>query len=151
MCGKMPFGLKIAIINRAFRKQMDEKAAAMGLTSVQLRVLGSVSRLEEKGEEEIHQNDLERIEHVTHPAMTKIIQKLERKGFLKCVPGTTDRRYKKITCTAKSVGIHKIILGQDEEVLSVLCKDLSEEQKTMFLKSIDDVLRNIDSDIVFKD
>ena len=42
----MPFGLKIAIINRAFRKKLDEKAAAMGLTAVQLRVLGSVSRLE---------------------------------------------------------------------------------------------------------
>ena len=58
----MPFGLKIAIINRAFRKKLDEKAAAMGLTAVQLRVLGSVSRLEAAGEEEIHQNDLERLE-----------------------------------------------------------------------------------------
>ena len=46
MPGMMPFGLKIAIINRAFRKRMDEKAADMGLTSVQLRVLGSISRLE---------------------------------------------------------------------------------------------------------
>ena len=33
MPGMMPFGLKIAIINRAFRKRMDEKAADMGLTS----------------------------------------------------------------------------------------------------------------------
>ena len=47
--GMMPFGLKIAIINRAFRKRLDEKAAALGLTSVQLRVLGSISRLEEAG------------------------------------------------------------------------------------------------------
>ena len=48
----MPFGLKIAIINRAFRKKLDEKAGAMGLTSVQLRVLGSISRLEAAGERE---------------------------------------------------------------------------------------------------
>lgn len=68
----MPFGLKIAIINRTFRKKMDEKAAAMGLTSVQLHVLGSISRLEAAGETELHQNDLERIEHVTHPAMTTV-------------------------------------------------------------------------------
>lgn len=46
----MPFGLKIAIINRAFRKKLDEKAAALGLTAVQLRVLGSISRLEAAGE-----------------------------------------------------------------------------------------------------
>ena len=142
----MPFGLKIAIVNRAFRKKMDDKAASMGLTSVQLRVLGSVSRLEEKGEGEIHQNDLERIEHVTHPAMTKLIQKLESKGFIKCVPSEIDRRYKRIICTEKSAGIHKVILRHDTEVLSDLSKGLTDEQKIILTQSIDIVLRNIDSD-----
>lgn len=67
--GPLPFGLKISIISRAFRKKMDEKACAMGLITVQLRVLGAVSLLEESGETDIHQNDLEKIERVTHPAM----------------------------------------------------------------------------------
>ena len=146
MAVRMPFGLKIAIIDRAFRKRMDEKAADMGLTSVQLRVLGSVSRLEDKGVTEIHQNDLERIEHVTHPAMTKIIQKLEAKGFLKCVPATKDRRCKIITSTEKSSGIHNLILGQDEEVLSQLCGNFTEEQKKELIKLTDLILKNIDSD-----
>ena len=140
----MPFGLKIVIINRAFRKRMDEKASAMGLTSVQLRVLGSVSRLEAAGETEIHQNDLERIEHVTHPAMTKLLQRLESKGFIQCVPSAKDRRYKKITCTEKSTGIHKMILSQDEEVLSELCENFTEEQKATLLQLMDMLLKNID-------
>lgn len=145
MAIKMPFGLKIAIINRAFRKKMDEKAAAMGLTSVQLRVLGSVSRLEEKGVE-IHQNDLERIEHVTHPAMTKIIQKLQAKGFLNCVPATTDKRCKIITSTEKSSGIHNLILEQDDEVLSKLCKNFTDGQKEELLRLTGLILENIDSE-----
>lgn len=143
----MPFGLKIAIINRAFRKKMDEKASAMGLTSVQLRVLGSVSRLEAAGETEIHQNDLERIEHVTHPAMTKLLQRLESKGFIRCVPSAKDRRYKKITCTEKSKGIHNMILAQDEEVLSELCRDFTNEQKEALMQIADLLLKNIDSEI----
>lgn len=142
----MPFGLKIAIINRAFRKKMDEKASAMGLTSVQLRVLGSVSRLEAAGEREIHQNDLERIEHVTHPAMTKLLQRLESKGFIRCVPSAQDRRYKKITCTEKSTGIHKMILAQDQEVLAELCGNFTEEQKKTLLQLADMILENIDSE-----
>ncbi len=146
MKSAMPFGLKIAIINRAFRKKMDEKASMMGLTSVQLRVLGSVSRLEDAGETEIHQNDLERIEHVTHPAMTKLIQRLESKGFIQCVPSSKDRRYKKITCTKKSTGIHKMILAQDEEVFSLLCRDLSEEQKENLVQAVDTILKNIDAE-----
>ena len=146
MKSAMPFGLKIAIINRAFRKKMDEKASMMGLTSVQLRVLGSVSRLEDAGETEIHQNDLERIEHITHPAMTKLIQRLESKGFIQCVPSSKDRRYKKITCTKKSTGIHKMILAQDEEVFSLLCRDLSEEQKENLVQAVDTILKNIDAE-----
>lgn len=146
MLGMMPFGLKIAIINRAFRKKLDEKAAAMGLTAVQLRVLGSISRLEASGETEIHQNDLERIEHVTHPAMTKLLQRLESKGFINCVPSAMDRRYKKITCTEQSADIYKMILAQDEEVFGELCRTLSEEQKQEFMLLADIILKNIDSE-----
>ncbi len=144
--GAMPFGLKIAIINRAFRKKLDEKASALDLTAVQLRVLGSVSRLEEAGVKEIHQNDLEQIERVTHPAMTKLLQRLEAKGFVKCVPSELDRRYKKIICTEKSAGIHKMILAQDEEVLSELCSNFSDKQKKEFIQMADMILKNIDSD-----
>lgn len=144
MPGMMPFGLKIAIINRAFRKEMDEKTSDMGLTSVQLRVLGSVSRLEAAGETEIHQNDLERIEHVTHPAMTKLLQRLEAKGFIQCVPSARDRRYKKITCTEKSRGIHNLILAQDAEVLSQLCAGFSQEEKETLLRLADKLLDRID-------
>lgn len=149
MSDSMPCGLKIAILNRAFRKKLDEKAAAMGLTSVQLRVLGSVSRLEEKGKGEIHQNDLEKLEHVTHPAMTKLLQKLESKGFVKCVASSLDRRYKNVMCTEKSRGIHKVILSHDKEVFDELCKDLSEEQKESFQTLVSLILKDIDSDKIF--
>lgn len=144
--GTMPFGLKIAIINRAFRKKLDEKAGTMGLTAVQLRVLGSVSRLEAAGETEIHQNDLERIEHVTHPAMTKLLQRLESKGFIRCVPSGLDRRYKKITCTERSAGIHHMILEQDEEVLSELCRNFTREQREALQQLADRLLENIEAE-----
>lgn len=141
----MPFGLKIAVINRAFRQKLDEKASALGLTAVQLRVLGSISRLEAAGETEIHQNDLERLEHVSHPAMTKLLQRLEAKGVVRCVPSTKDRRYKKVTCTEKSAGIYKMILEQDQEVFDELCHNLSEEQRQEFSHLADLILQNIDS------
>ena len=142
----MPFGLKLSILYRAFRKRMDEKASAMGLTSVQLRVLGSVSRLEAAGNTEIHQNDLERIEHVTHPAMTKLLQRLESKGFIQCVPSAKDRRYKSISCTEKSKGIHKVILAQDAEVLAELCRDFTPEQREMLVQTVDLLLNRIGLD-----
>lgn len=142
----MPFGLKIAIINRAFRKKLDEKASTMGLTSVQLRVLGSISRLEAAGETEIHQNDLERLEHITHPAMTKHIQKLEQKGFIRCVASEQDRRYKKITCTEQSAGIYKTILAHDKEVFEELCGALTPEQQEELLRLTDILMKRVDTE-----
>lgn len=139
----MPFGLKIAIINRAFRKKLDEKASTLGLTAVQLRVLGSISRLEASGESEIHQKDLERLEHVTHPAMTKLLQRLEAKGFIRCVPSSQDRRYKKITCTEQSAEIYKMILAQDKEVFDELCCSLTEAQRQDLIYLADMILKNI--------
>lgn len=102
--------------------------------------------MEASGVSEIHQNDLEQIEHVTHPAMTKLLQRLESKGFIQCVPSARDRRYKKITCTEQSAGIHNMILAQDEEVLSELCKDFTQEQKDELLKLADLILKTIDSE-----
>lgn len=142
----MPFGLKIAIINRAFRKRLDEKAADLGLTAVQLRVLGSISRLEAAGETEIHQNDLERLEHVTHPAMTKHLQRLERKGFIRCAPSTADRRYKKVSCTEQSSGIHNMILEQDGQVFAELCRTLTEPQRLELVQLADMILENLDAE-----
>ena len=142
----MPFGLKIAIINRAFRKRLDEKAAGLGLTSVQLRILGSISRLEASGEAEIHQNDLERLEHVTHPAMTKHLQRLESKGFIRCASSAADRRYKKVSCTERSAGIHNMILAQDKEVFAELCRTLTEPQKQELVQLADMILENLDAE-----
>lgn len=140
----MPFGLKIAIINRAFRKKLDEKASDMGLTAVQLRVLGSISRLEAIGETEIHQNDLERLEHITHPAMTKHIQKLEQKGFIHCVPSEQDRRYKKITCTEQSNRMYQTILTHDTEVFEELCKNLTQEQQNTLIQLINTMVQGLE-------
>lgn len=137
----MPFGLKIAVINREFRRRMDEKAADMGLTWAQLRVLGSISRLEAAGREEIHQNDLERIEHVTHPAMTRMLRRLERKGLIRCVPSETDRRYKRVVCTEGTVGIHERILAQDRAVLKELCRTFEPGQREQ-LEGLVDLLIN---------
>jgi DNA-binding MarR family transcriptional regulator len=146
MSGTMPFGLKFAIINRSFEKKLDEKASAMGLTAVQLRVLATVSRLEASGETEIHQNDLERIHHVSHPAMTKLLQRMESKGFVRCVPGVQDRRYKNVSSTERSAGIHKTVLAYDDEAFSELCKNFTESQKESFRLMTDMIIKNIDSE-----
>lgn len=140
---KMPLGLMFAIIDRAFKKKVDKKIQDMELTPVQFRVLGEISHLESKGVEEINQRDLEKVEKITHPAMTGIIQRLESKGFIICTPSPRDKRYKKISCTDKTTDIHKMIDIMDEQLLAELCQGLSREEIDTYVRITKHIIKNI--------
>lgn len=140
---KMPLGLMFAIIDRAFKKKVDKKIQDMELTPVQFRILGEISHLESKGVEEINQRDLEKVEKITHPAMTGIIQRLESKGFIICTPSPRDKRYKKISCTDKTTDIHKMIDIMDEQLLAELCQGLSQEEIDTYVRITKHIISNI--------
>lgn len=65
------------------------------------------------------------------------------KGFLICAPSENDRRYKKISCTEKSRGIHKEIAKKEAQVVKEMCKDFTPEQMETFLQMTEMMLQNI--------
>ena len=68
------------------------------------------------------------------------------RSLIRCVPSERDRRYKKITCTEQSAEIYKMILAQDQEVFSELCRTLTKEQQQQLLVLADMILKNIDEE-----
>ena len=78
--------------------------------------------------------------------MTKHLQRLESKGFIRCAPSTADRRYKKVSCTEQSSGIHNMILEQDGEVFAELCRTLTEPQRLELVQLADMILENLDAE-----
>lgn len=137
-------GLRFSILDREFKKKLEERANQMGLTSVQLRVLGELSRLESMGIEEINQKDLERALVVTHPTMTEIIKRLEKKNALVCTPSKIDRRFKKISCTAEFKDVHIELRELDWEIFDKICDGISKEHIQIFLETSEKMLMNIE-------
>ena len=121
----------------------------MGLTSVQLLVLGRISLLESNGVSEINQRDLEEAMQVTHPTMTGIIKRLENKGFVSCMPSPADRRYKKITCTKQGAGIHEELAEQDREVLLELCQGFTQQDIDMLHDLTGRLMENLSDEHIF--
>ena len=97
---ELPIGLRFSLLHRTFRQKMDEQLSQHGLTGAQFCVLGLLKKLEDQGRTDISQRDLENASRVTHPTMTEIIKRLEKKGFIDCRPRPDDRRYKIISSTA---------------------------------------------------
>ena len=90
----MPKGLRFAILQKTIRRQMDEYVRETGLTGTQVGVLGELGRLERESAGEVTQKALEAAAHVTHPTMTELLKKLEKKGFVTCRTSEKDHRCK---------------------------------------------------------
>lgn len=139
----IPPGLRFSILNRVFKKRLEEHANEMGLTAVQLRVLGELRRLEVTSTNEINQRDLENAVFVTHPTMTEIIKRLEKKGAVICITSGSDKRFKKINSAPEYANIHVELETLDREVFQELCKGLTDEQVETFIKLSDLMMSNI--------
>ena len=86
--------------------------------------------------------DLENISHVTHPTMTEILKRLERKEFISCRRSSTDRRHKCISTTEKARQLRQELSEMDEAVLSELSQGLSRRQVEQLWEITDVMLHN---------
>lgn len=139
----MPIGVRFSVLNRAFKKCMDDRMKQKDITGVQFGTLAELLRMEHHGKSEIRQRDLENAVHVTHPTMTEIIKRLESKGFLQCHEGRKDRRSKCICSTRKAEAllqeVHEVI---ETEIFREMTAGLTEEQKQELLSITELMARN---------
>lgn len=139
---EVPMGMRFSIIARAFRTELDRRLREQELTGVQFAVLGQLRNLEREGLDEINQRCLEKANHVTHPTMTEIIKRLEKKGYIVCSPGKTDRRVKSVRSTDKARRLNDMIEQTDREVAELLSRGLSPEQKLQLAQITGIMIKN---------
>lgn len=139
---EMPMGLRFSIVSRAFKKRTDELLREQDMTGVQLGVLGQLRHLELTGLSEIRQRDLEEAAHMSHPTMTEILKRLERKELVELRPSANDRRCKLIRSTPKAEELHLRLGEVDRNVFEMLCTGLEREQLDALLTALDTMIDN---------
>jgi DNA-binding MarR family transcriptional regulator len=138
-----PLGIRLAILSKVYKQKIEERASEIGLTAVQLRVIGELRHMEVSGMTEINQRDLENAVAVTHPTMTEIIKRLEKKGAVVCTVSSSDKRYKKISSTPQYANIHIELEELDHLVFKELCEGLDDKQISEFMSISDVMIGNI--------
>ena len=136
-------GLRFSLLHRSFRRRMDELLRETDLTGVQLGVLGALDRLEREGADEINQKDLEQLTRVTHPTMTELLRRLEKKELIRCEVSSRDRRYKCVSSTEKAAALKQELDRVEEETFRWLCRGLSAGQIEELLRITDIMLQNV--------
>jgi len=139
---KIPYGVQIGILSRAFKRGMDERLRERGLTGPQMAVLGELRHLECSGVKEIHQKDLETAVGLTHPTMNDLLCRLEKKGYILREPSKQDRRAKVIRSAAPAEELHEAMPVMDAEVMAELTAGLSPAEVEEFFRVAELMLAN---------
>lgn len=92
-------GYFFKVINEKAVAELNAQLETCGLTCAQMDVL---IYLLERRDRAVSMRDLERYFRLSHPTVTGLVRRLEKKGFLHCVVNPDDRRGRVLILTAKA-------------------------------------------------
>lgn len=131
-------------LGNALVKYRNKKAAAFGLTSVQIDVI--VFLLKNREKDEINQLDVQKYLMLSHPAVTGIIQRMEEKGFLKRLQSTRDARHNCLHLTPKALELEEELMGNSAQAEKVIMKNMTSTEQVELYRLLKIAFNNICGD-----
>ena len=137
-------GFEIKIVSNLIKRYFDQLSSRKeidDLTGTNGWVIGYIARNMDR---DVFQRDLEAEFSIRRSTASKILQLMERKGFIKREAVPYDARLKKLVLTEKALEIHAKSTRDIEEFEEKLSKGLTEEEINTFLAIIDKIKHNIE-------
>lgn len=134
-------GKDIIVLSNRIKRKMRVAAESFGITDTQGRVLRYI--WEESKKREVFQKDIEDEFDIRRSSVTQIIQLLERDGLIVRESVQRDARLKKLVLTEKAIEIQKVMNGKVRELEAEMQKDISPEEKELFLKILCKIRKNV--------
>lgn len=125
----MEFADKVLEISRDFMRYYAEEAYKVKLTLSQIAIMDILSRNKES-----NMSDMAHFMNVTTAAMTGIVDRLVRDGYVARTSDPDDRRVINIKLTGKGISAVKSLLEQKKRMITKMFGALSEKERTAYLK-----------------
>lgn len=133
------YGNYIRILHGCTDQIMSTTVARMELTPVQSRVMGYLAHRPEPP----CAKDVEEAFQLSHPTVSGILSRLEKKDFVEFRPDPADRRCKRIYVLEKGwehiEQIHRVIRENEERIVS----GFTEEEKEQFASLLERAILNM--------
>lgn len=133
------YGPRFHMLHCRVQQRMTNALAEMELTGQQGRVIGYVSRCTHPP----CPHDIEEVFRLSHPTVSGLLSRLEKKGFIRLEPDPADKRCKRIFLLPKGEACCKLIEQTIASTEDLLTKDFSEEEQAQFLLLLDRAIANI--------
>lgn len=133
------YGHKLRILHWCTDQTMTAALAQMDLTAAQGHIIGYLAHREQPP----CSRDIEEAFHLSHPTVSGLLGRLEKKGFIEFRPDENDRRCKRIYMLPKGLDctemMHRTIRENEERIVS----GFSDEEKEQFAFLLDRAISNM--------
>lgn len=133
------YGHKIRILHWCTDQSMTAALEKMDLTAAQGHIMGYLSHRSEPP----CPRDIEEVFHLSHPTVSGLLSRLEKKGFIAISPDARDRRCKRIHILPKGreslETMHQTILHNENR----LVQNFTEEEKLLFSDLLNRAIANM--------
>lgn len=133
------YGHFIRILHSCTDQKITAALASMELTAAQGPILGFL----ERSERPLCARDIEEEFHLSHPTVSGLLARLEKKGFIEFCPDPEDRRCKRIYILEKgrqcNETMHRVIESNEARMV----QGFTEEEKKLFSELLLRAIRNM--------
>ena len=137
-CGHI--GAKLRTLSAAFAQEANRRTAEVGLTGSQAFFVGYLIH---HRDQPVYPRDLEREFEFSHPTVSGILSRLEKKGFVTFRAGETDRRRKQILVTEKGLQAHDAVIRQLDAVETQALSGMSGQEIAEFHRLLSLAMQNL--------
>ena len=133
------FGHLLRHLHSCTDQAMTNALTSMDLTAAQGHIMGFITHSERPP----CARDIEEAFHLSHPTVSGLLARLEKKGFIEFRADENDRRFKRIYILPKGreleATMHKTILENEAR----LVQDFTEEEKELFRQFLRRAIHNM--------
>ena len=133
------YGHRIRILHWVAHQTMSATLAAMDLTPSQGRILASTAHSPQPP----CPKDIEEAFQLSHPTVSGLLNRLEKKGFVRCTPDPADRRCKRVTLDDKG---RECLARMDATIAEnerKMVENFTEEEARQFADLLDRAIINM--------
>lgn len=139
------YGHMVRVLDCAISQSLTQALAEMELTSAQGRIMGYLAMTPEPP----CAKDIEEKFHLSHPTVSGLLARLEKKGFIEFRPDKADRRCKRIYMLPKGADCNEKIYCVIQENERKLVAGFSEAERQQFSDLLTRAANNLGCDPQF--
>lgn len=140
------YGHLLKVLSGCIQTSMNNALASMDLTSAQGHIMGYLSRRSQPP----CPRDIEETFHLSHPTVSGLLSRLEKKGFVELRPDDTDRRCKRIYVLPKGKQLNETMYQTILENEARLVVGFSPEEQELFASLLLRAIENMGASVCIR-